>query len=248
MSFGKVISILFTFILGLPLLGMFIFNVTAASYVMQMMGMVNDAQRQADEDAASDFAGVPVVPENARGLRALRNFEQFDPSRVVTLNIQMKLEDIRHGDDTRVGAEEADGYVSARLPALASAECAMIEKAFADKCATTQVSADPYGKFYNVRMTLTFTQREPFGEVRKADSLNYLELPVNLNQTKEKLLMTSSWVSQRKEYYAAVARSCAQIRSKNRNCAISNIRIVSTPDRKSSAVRVLADAWFAVLQ
>ncbi|MBT1154263.1 hypothetical protein J1C56_01515 [Aminobacter anthyllidis] len=247
-SFLKIVVVVLLLLVGTPIIGSLIFNVAAAAYIMQMMGMVNDSQQEAAERRASDFQGIKVVPENAPRLVALRNFDDFEQTRTVSLNMHLRLPDIRRGDQTSFDANDVEGYLASRLPVLARAECDMIVKAFASKCAVNKVSARPSDDVYQVNMRLTFVQREPFGEVAKAQELNYVEIPLNLNDGDDKSIMIDSWVSQRTEYYDAVAKGCAKIRAQNKNCAVMTVTIASTPQRGSSAIEVNAGARYAILQ
>ncbi|MDH4985156.1 hypothetical protein QEZ47_06310 [Aminobacter anthyllidis] len=205
-SFLKIVVVVLLLLVGTPIIGSLIFNVAAAAYIMQMMGMVNDSQQEAAERKASDFQGIKVVPENVPGLVALRNFDDFEQTRTVSLNMHLRLSDIRRGDQTSFDANDVEAYLASRLPVLARAECDLIVNAFASKCAVNKVSARPSDDVYQVNMRLTFVQREPFGEVAKAQELNYVEIPLNLNDGDDKSIMTDSWVSQRTKYYDAGAR------------------------------------------
>lgn len=247
-SFLKIVVVVLLLLVGAPLIGSLIFNVAAAAYIMKMMGMVSDSREKAAERRASDFQGVKVVPEGAPGLVALRNFDDFEQTRTVSLNMHMRLTDIRRGDQNAFDANDVEAYLASRLPVLARAECDLIVKAFASKCAVNKVSARPTEDLYQVNMRLTFVQREPFGEVAKAPELNYVEIPLNLNDGDDKSIMTDSWVSQRTRYYDAVAKGCAKIRAQNKNCAIMTLTIASTPQRGSSAIKVNAGARYAILQ
>lgn len=247
-SFLKIVVVVLLLLVGTPIIGSLIFNVAAAAYIMQMMGMVNDSQQEAAERRASDFQGIKVVPEGAPGLVALRNFDDFEQTRSVSLNMHLKLPDIRRGDQSSFDANDVEAYLASRLPVLARAECDMIVKAFASKCAVNKVSARPTDDVYQVNMRLTFVQREPFGEVAKAEQLNYVEIPLNLNDGDDKSIMTDSWVSQRTKYYDAVAKGCTKIRAQNKNCAVMSVAIASTPTRGSSAIKVSAGARYAILQ
>ena len=247
-SLLRVAVVVLLLIVGAPFIGMFVFNVSAAAYVWQMMGIVNDTQREIDEQNATDFHGAKVVPADARGLRALRNFNDFERSRAVTLVMYMKMGDIRRGDQTPFDPDEAETYLATRLPLLARAECDMIVKAFASKCAVNRVEARPAEDMYRVDMELTFVQREPFGEVKKAPELNYVEIPINLNDMKDKKMMSDSWLSARKKYYDTVARGCTKVRKQNSNCAILSVQVSSMPERGSSSIRVVAESRYAVLQ
>lgn len=247
-SFLKIVVVVLLLLVGAPIIGSLIFNVAAAAYIMQMMGMMSDSQKEAAERRASDFNGINVVPEGAPGLVALRNFDDFEQIRSVSLNMHMRLADIRRGDQTAFDANDIEAYLASRLPVLARAECDLIIKAFASKCAVNKVSARPAADVYLVNMRLTFVQREPFGEIAKVAELNYVEIPLNLNDGADKSIMTDSWVSQRTKYYNAVAKGCTKIRAQNKNCAVMSLAIASTPQRGSSAIKVKADTRYAILQ
>lgn len=139
-------------------------------------------------------------------------------------------------------------YLASRMPVVARAECDMVIKAFASKCAVNKVSARSVDDVYQVNMRLTLVQREPFGVVAKAPELNYVEIPLNLNDGTDKSIMTDGWIAQRNKYYDAVAKGCAKILAQNKNCAVMSLAIASTPQRGSSAIKVNADARYAILQ
>ena len=59
---GRFLKIAFVVLLlvGTPIIGSLIFNVASVAYIMQMMGMVNDSQKEAAERKATDFQCISI--------------------------------------------------------------------------------------------------------------------------------------------------------------------------------------------
>ncbi|HBT68843.1 MAG TPA: hypothetical protein DEB63_12165 [Agrobacterium sp.] len=244
----RIFLILITLFFALPVIGGFVLNIAAATYLLQMVGLVRTVASVEEEEEFNDFNGIPINPRDAPGLPSLRNMEEFEKSRVVTIRVQMKPEDFRRGDRSGSAVTDWNGYIASRLPTIGLSECDLLTQTFAAKCAVIQITAEKSGSYYDLNMTLSFTQRDPFGSVQPSEALNYLEISANLNKTPEKTLLTDRWQVQRREYYAGVAVHCTRIRKENGNCAIYRIIIRSTPDRGSSAVKVTANSTFIVLR
>lgn len=248
MSVGRIVLIVLAVLFALPILGIFVFNVAAAGYIFRMSSLVGEVSAEVEDRRSTDFNGATVVGGNQAGLYVLRKFDEFENARAVDLNIQTTLADIRRGDASADASEDEETYLAARLPELARAECELIVKLFAAKCAVNHVSSTEMGKLRNIRMRLAFVQRETFGAVPEKPELAYVEIPLNLNQAKKQTLLPENWKAARTRYYQAVAKACTSVRKKNGNCAIQSVAIRSTPDRQSSAVIVTAQSTMAILQ
>lgn len=244
---ARIFMLVITVIFFLPLIGGFVLNIAAARYLLEMTGLLRTVSSVQKEER-SDFNGTPVSPASAPGLAALRSMDEFEKSRSVRIRVQMKPEDFRRGDPSAATVTDWNGYIASRLPTIGLAECALLTQTLAAKCAVTRIAAEQSETFYDLSMTLSFTQRDAFGAVQPSAELNYLEISANLNKTAEKILLTDRWPAQRREYYAGVNTHCTRIRKENGNCAIYKIDIRSSPERKSSAVKVTADATFIVLR
>lgn len=240
--------ILITLFFALPLIGGFVLNIAAATYLLEMVGVVRSVASVEEEEKINDFNGVPITPRDAPGLSALHNMDEFEKSRAVTIRIQMKPEDFRRGDRSGAAVTDWNGYIASRLPTIGLSECDLLTQTFAAKCAVIRITAEKSGPYYDLSMTLSFTQRDSFGSVQPSEALNYLEISANLNKTPDKTLLTDRWPAQRREYYAGVAVHCTRIRKENGNCAIYQVNIRSTPDRGSSAVKATASSTFIVLR
>ena len=176
---ARIFMLVITVIFFLPLIGGFVLNIAAARYLLEMTGLLRTVS-SVQEEERSDFNGTPVSPASAPGLAALRSMDEFEKSRSVRIRVQMKPEDFRRGDPSAATVTDWNGYIASRLPTIGLAECALLTQTLAAKCAVTRIAAEQSETFYDLSMTLSFTQRDAFGAVQPS-----AELTGNIGQSQQ---------------------------------------------------------------
>lgn len=187
-----------------------------------------------------EIAGSGESGSRKPGFEALVNFDKMSDNRAVQVSTVVRLGDLLDKGEMLPDKELLPAFVTARATRVADAECALIKMQVASECQIGGASGSlGRNNTATLNFTLNFIQKEPFGTIKEAKKLGYVEVTQDLIEGKitapEALDSAARF---RASLYGRAAKFCARMQSSLGNCAISRIWISADANRADASVQV----------
>ena len=246
-GFGLLVGAYIVAIVGLQFSGSVIMTATTA----KAYRAVTAAEHNPDSEVPSRYEVENIADDRAAqiGFRALSSPDSLMRHRAVHLSTVVSLEDLLEPGEAQPDPDFAELLVKARVSSYGKAECARLMKLLASQCVVESAQATKRrDQLFNLRLVLTFVQKDHFGVVNEDSRLSYQEVDEVLPTSGAAVTTTRSKAeADREKLYRDAVMLCRKLREIEGNCAIYRLAI-SARDQGGGALELSGDLRLSFLQ
>lgn len=193
---------------------------------------------------------VPIVGHRTDhgfqdGYLQMASHDQMRAGRHVAIETLVPIRSLLEQGEAPPRGDDVKLFASSRAVLYAQEECARLVRTLAALCEVRRADARVNGDHVEMKLVLAFVENAPFGSIEGAPQRVYAKTTRTFESAANNMPLSRA-AAERERIYALAARGCREIRAREDNCSITEIRVAGKRP-SPSGIGISADVHYAFL-